>query len=300
MSVYVRLNNKSRKGDRIKFLLDYVNDECKTEENLCHTVNMSKTHARQDMILLKALYRQTEGRQVIHSVLSMDEGVSPEMTDLVAQEVLKLLARDYQVYAVTHTNTLHNHTHFVINSVNIRTGNKFNESRTDMLKFREQIDDILLKYGLATISPSFEEMDIEDWDTTYENHNASNILSRTDNKENVLYDEEDMIIGLSDSKQEKYNVSFYEQQDYWTGTGAVEGKCTYTPGVYYATQPLIKGVIYDEPETEKDKNSIDNPDVNKNVIPFCYMVNGEMFEGNLTYEDGKILIPGIFYDNIDE
>lgn len=234
----------------------------KTTDNLCHAYAVSKKHAYRDMVFVKQLFRKLEGRQYLHWVLSHDTGVSLEIVDKVAVEVMKLIGKEYQLIVGTHTNTNNLHTHFLINSVSYISGKKFSESRNAMLAFRKKINDILVCYGLnecgkvATVSE--EEM----------------------NKEESL--QRMQIKALKEDNLTNFTFLQTEDNVVFRGDGILDQGNLYMPGFLQEVKPsedsLIPGMVYDE---ERTNVMIHNDD--------------GIFVGQGKWEAGKFYNPGMLY-----
>lgn len=83
---------------------------------------------------------------------------NPEKTIFAdLKQVLKYAENDekmwseYQVVVATHLDTGTYHNHFVVNSVNMFTGKKFNCNKEAYYHFRELSDELCRKYGLTVI-----------------------------------------------------------------------------------------------------------------------------------------------------
>lgn len=260
MSIYLCINSKSRELSRVKGLIDYVFDESKTMLKYCHTLGVGKQSAVEDMLFIKNLYRHTEGRQMLHWVLSFDEGVSAEVADTVGMEVLHFLAGKYQAVCATHTNTNNVHVHYAINTVDLETGNKFSGSTKDMLKFRGRINECLIKFNLKKIGSVCEIAEAK-WD-------EQERLNPCD-----AFDERPVL-----------PLVFTEMNDNdcWTGNGIWDNGQLYVPGILRKT-PLIRGVTYDDGTFTVRKT-----------------IDGENCVGHGAVENGKVLEPGILYAETSE
>lgn len=241
MSIYRRCSATCREFNYIPERIDYVWDKDKTADKLCHTWGVDKNHVYEDMIFVKQLYCKLEGRQYLHWVLSHDKGVSPNVADKVAIEVMKMIGENYQLIVSMHTNTENVHTHFLINSVSYITGKKFSESKGDMMNFRKKINRILRSYGLD-ICGKIESVSEEN-------------LDESESKEQLKVQEQEI----------KQSFSVYNTEsgdDYiFKGYGAVEGEKVYFPGILYGREkkrqerPLIPGMIY-----EYERNEFEEPE----------------------------------------
>lgn len=151
MSIYKRVATHVSGINDLKNAINYIFDPEKTSDHLIYSRGVAKMSAYEDMRFIKELYCKATGRQYLHWVLSHDKGVPLEIVKAVNLEVLKLIGNEFQVVAATHTNTQNLHTHFVLNSVKVRDGKKFSQSRKEMLQFRQAINEILQAHGLKTI-----------------------------------------------------------------------------------------------------------------------------------------------------
>lgn len=222
---------------------------------------VSKDTAYEDMLFVKLLFGKSDGRQYLHWILSHDSDVTEELADIVCKEVLALLHGKYQVISATHLNTDNIHSHFLINPVDIVTGKKFSESKREMLRFRDKINRIMLKYGLNPVrsiqSISEEKLDIEDGN---------------------------------------YNVMQIYEDEMYCGNVEIVGETLIMPGVMYAcgevetkdfAPTFVPGVIYD------DLNANQYFMVNINDL-------GRTFYGHgYVDEKGTVYFPGILYEKSD-
>ena len=262
MSIYIRFNNKDRGAGRVKALANYVFDLGKTSEEYCHTLGVSRLDASIDMLLLKALYRKTGGRQVLHWVLSFDEDVTAELADEVGMKVLHLLEGKYQAIAATHINTLNRHVHFAINPIDIVTGKKFSESVKDMLTFREKINDILSDYNLSLIG-QIESLDEENWD-------EGEIMP--EKQEIQCGNVEENVMRITPDHTYYFPVMHQEFGHVWRGMAAIENNRLLEPGLYYGEPREGDFVVWEE-------------------------LDGKKYRGKGLVEDGKLYMPG-FYEEV--
>lgn len=227
------------------------------------------------MIFVKRLFCKLEGRQYLHWILSHDKGVSADIADKVAIEVMKMIGKEYQLIVGTHVNTNNVHSHFLINTVNFATGKKFSESERDMLKTREKINSILKKYGLKQCG-KIESID-EEKNEEYDRESAFTLFQMAD-------------------------VHIFQ------GQGIMEGEKVYGPGMLYAVdmpEPTpIPSMIYQteivtKDELEKfDKQYIRGMVYEKatNIFEVKQVENGHVFVGQGQWVDGKFCVPGMLYE----
>ena len=151
MSIYKRIATHVAGINDLKKAINYIFDPEKTCDHLTYSIGVEKKSAYEDMRFLKELHCKIMGRQYLHWVLSHDDGVLLKTVVGVNLEVLELIGDEFQVVAATHTNTQNLHTHFVLNSVKVKDGKKFSQSRRDMLMFRQDVNEILKSNGLKPI-----------------------------------------------------------------------------------------------------------------------------------------------------
>ena len=242
MSCYIRLASKSGESDKIVESLKYIHDQRKTLDNLYQSANLSSESAYEDMMVLKKLFLKTGGRQLLHWVISHDENVSTEQADVVAREVIELLAGKYQVCAATHINTNNRHTHFLINPVDIKTGKKFSESKNDMLNFRDKLNKILVKYGLNTIDEKgVLEMGGLEWDQHYESQKISSKKRGTYGTSGtygtwnpeINSEKKELVRGVFYDDPNTFSLVKYEENKKFLGKGCIEDGNLLTPGILY-------------------------------------------------------------------
>ena len=77
--------------------------------------------------------------------------VSPELAHKIGVELAEKMWNEHQVIVATHFNTGTYHNHFVVNSVNMFTGKKFNCNKGAYYHFRELSDELCREHGLTVI-----------------------------------------------------------------------------------------------------------------------------------------------------
>lgn len=170
MSILKFANGKNRGKEALRHALNYIMNPEKMPSNLISGNGVSMRTPCEDMETVQALFGKNTGRRYIHYIISFDKDISEEMALEVAEEAASYFADDFQYILSVHTNTENNHAHVIVNAVNIRTGNKFSQSRADMLKFRCWVNDCLLKRSLNLIGESSKSEicckagELEDWE----------------------------------------------------------------------------------------------------------------------------------------
>ncbi len=105
------------------------------------------------MQAVKERFGKTGGNVAYHAYQSFKSGeVTPELCHRLGVELAERMWGDeYQVLVATHFNTGANHNHFVVNSVGLWDGKKFNCGKRAYYQFRQLSDDLCKEYQLSTI-----------------------------------------------------------------------------------------------------------------------------------------------------
>ena len=126
----------------LKSVLEYIANPAKTMDKLLvYGKDCMKENAFHQMMLTKSVYNQTTGRQYAHFVqsFSIQDKLIPEQAFEIGRQYIERLEqfKDYQVLMAVHTNEEHLHIHYVINSVNSKTGQKWQSTPQDIMKMRK-------------------------------------------------------------------------------------------------------------------------------------------------------------------
>ena len=142
----------------LKQVLKYAENDEKTiadnnEKTMYVTgVNCNRENALQEMLQVQRRFDKETGNIAYHAYQSFKTGeVTPELAHKIGVELAEKMWSEYQVVVATHFNTGTYHNHFVINSVNMFTGKKFNCNKGAYYHFRELSDELCNKYGLTVI-----------------------------------------------------------------------------------------------------------------------------------------------------
>ncbi len=141
----------------LKQVLKYAENDEKTidknEKTMYVTgVNCRAETAYEEMMSVQNRFDKTTGNVAYHAYQSFKTGeVSPELAHKIGVELAEKMWSEYQVVVATHFNTGTYHNHFVVNSVNMFTGKKFNCNKGAYYHFRELSDELCRKYGLTVI-----------------------------------------------------------------------------------------------------------------------------------------------------
>ena len=125
---------KSQTVGGLNGVINYCCQQSKTEyegRQLISGVNCVPQFALQEFMNTKRLHKNTDGRMYYHMIQSFHPG--EPLTAAEAHEIALKLAEEihgHEIVVATHTDRLHIHTHFIINSVSQETGKKYHSNLT--------------------------------------------------------------------------------------------------------------------------------------------------------------------------
>lgn len=135
----------------IKQVLLYAeNKEKTTDENettmFVTGVNCNRDIALVEMIKTQIKFDKTTGNVAYHAYQSFKRGeITPKLAHKIGVELAEKMFPEHQVLVATHLNTGTYHNHFVINSVNMFTGKKFDCNKGAYFRFRGLSDELCEK-----------------------------------------------------------------------------------------------------------------------------------------------------------
>ena len=136
----------------LKTIIDYVTRTDKTNVNLITGKDCVANSCLEEMKTVKEFYNKNGGRQYIHIVQSFSP--KDDLNFQKAHEIgikLSNYFQGFQVLVATHTDREHIHNHLIINSVNLESGKKFNQSKNNMQKVKDYSDKLCKDAGLEII-----------------------------------------------------------------------------------------------------------------------------------------------------
>ena len=153
---YAKNPDKTTLFDIKQVLLYAENKEKTTDENettmFVTGVNCNRDTALAEMIKTQIRFDKTTGNVAYHAYQSFKRGeISPELAHKIGVELAEKMFPEHQVLVATHLNTGTYHNHFVINSVNMFTGKKFDCNKGAYFRFRGLSDELCEKYNLTVI-----------------------------------------------------------------------------------------------------------------------------------------------------
>lgn len=143
---------KVRKGN-LKKAIKYITRSDKTDKNLIYCMNCQFESAEYEFNLTKKIFNKLGGRQYYHFVQSFSpkDILDYETANKIGQEFCNYF-KDYQIVMATHKDKEYIHNHFIMNSVNMITGEKYHQSKRELEKIKELSNNICGKYNLKQIN----------------------------------------------------------------------------------------------------------------------------------------------------
>jgi hypothetical protein len=141
----------------LKQVLKYTeNDEKTIDKNekmmFVTGVNCNRETAYEEMKRTQEKFDKCTGNVAYHAYQSFKTGeVTPELAHQIGVKLARKMWGEYQVIVATHFNTGTYHNHFVVNSVNMFTGKKFNCNKKAYYHFRDLSDELCAENSLTVI-----------------------------------------------------------------------------------------------------------------------------------------------------
>ena len=135
-------------------VIDYAADDMKTEEcRYVSGINCDPDNAKEQFKFTKQHWKKTDGILAYHAIQSFAPGeVDADTAHKIGIKLaVELWGDRFEVIVATHLNVRHIHTHFIINSVSLMDGGKYNDCKRTYQKMREVSDRLCREFGLSVI-----------------------------------------------------------------------------------------------------------------------------------------------------
>lgn len=138
--------------NKVNRAINYITKNSKTTSRLVTGINCSPESAFDEMMVIKQMHNNVDGRQFIHFThsYSSKEKISPELAHEISLKLLEIDDRfkEYQIVVATHVDKNHLHTHFILNTVNMETGRKWRQSNKELEDLKKYSNRLCAEYGL--------------------------------------------------------------------------------------------------------------------------------------------------------
>ena len=152
MAIYRVIHHSGKYHDwnAIRDLLQYVTSPEKAKSGLIFGGALFPNIAADSMEGLCRAFDRTDGLLLRHSILSFSPEERIDALDAadIAVRAIRYYKQHYQILESVHEDKPHVHIHFVMNTLNYRTGKKYPGDRTDYYGFLVHLGKILKPYGL--------------------------------------------------------------------------------------------------------------------------------------------------------
>lgn len=159
-------SKRSQSKAGLKFILSYCKRDSKTvcgDKKLIGGVNCVAESAYHEMLSTKMRYGKTDGRMFYHLVQSFspEENITPETAHEIALKFAEQEFPEYEVLVATHTDKVHIHSHFIINSVSCENGYKLRPPKDFIEQLRNASDKLCIEYGLSVLRPNRKQEKVQ-------------------------------------------------------------------------------------------------------------------------------------------
>lgn len=154
MAIIKMIKGSPKTKTNLKKLINYITQPAKTRPDLVGGCNCDWSRSYHDFMEIKAEFDQEDGIQGKHMVMSFDikDDVTVELAKQIADELLQHKIFDgFQVLYAVHKDKEHIHTHFLINSVNMKTGKRWHQTAVDLQNLKIKSNEVCRKYHLSEI-----------------------------------------------------------------------------------------------------------------------------------------------------
>lgn len=150
MAVFKVMPEKYQNKDAVEKTIRYITGNNNAPEDKVLSVGglgvdyENFQNAIEQFKITKSVYHKEDKRQVLHMVVSFDDGREKSLQESDIEELSyqigRLLSREsYQIIWGIHRNTGHTHIHYIINSVSYETGEKYRMEHRESDIFQQRI-----------------------------------------------------------------------------------------------------------------------------------------------------------------
>ncbi len=131
-------------------------------------LNCSSQNTYKDFENMRKAFNQDKGVIAHHYYQSFqkDDNITPEQAHQIGVELARRMFPNFQVVVATHIDREHVHNHFIVNSCNIITGQKWHSNKKSLSEIRKESDKLCLANGLGIITKDSKYKGIDR--TTYQ------------------------------------------------------------------------------------------------------------------------------------
>lgn len=132
-------------------VINYIINPEKTEPDLIGGHNCYPDHVFEQFMATKEIFGKLDKRQYLHFTQSFAD--YEQVPFHIAKEIADKLVQfadfqGFQVFYAVHTDRQHTHTHFIINSVSLDDGRKWQQPKSQLKALKAYSDQLCREYGL--------------------------------------------------------------------------------------------------------------------------------------------------------
>ena len=163
MSIFRVISSSKYAINTLQEILTYVTRVTGTRTDLIYGAYVSPFDPCTQMLFVKELYAQENGKAFYHFVFNPEEDISVETAYAIGVEMANAIANfggKFQVIMAVHIDGESPHCHFVSNNIDFETGNRLNLNKKNLYDMKTLLSDIAEDYGVSAIRRfSFPEND---------------------------------------------------------------------------------------------------------------------------------------------
>ena len=197
MAIFKTVNSKTKSHAGMRNCLEYVLKETKTKDGFTYLTgpgsvdDITWDSTYQLFLEEKKIWDKDSGRMYAHNVISFhkDEDITDEQAFEFGKEFAQGWFDGFQTLVAVHQDKDHVHIHLVTNSVSYEDGRKLHQTKKDLQKAKDYVNDMCRQRGLtiAEKGKHFDGSDIEKGEVTSWDKNTYNML-KDDSKKSFLID----------------------------------------------------------------------------------------------------------------
>ncbi|SEJ54594.1 Relaxase/Mobilisation nuclease domain-containing protein [Propionispira arboris] len=158
VSVFKVISNENNTPEILYDKIIYIMNHSATQLDYIYGVNVNPFMAYKEMIFAKKVFGKMQGNAFLHFVLSFDNEDKINFSTImeVGKKIGYFLAYNnivgsHQVLLAMHTGTDNVHFHFLMNTIDIKSGARIDLWKPELYAMKDRISEILQSYDLSTI-----------------------------------------------------------------------------------------------------------------------------------------------------
>lgn len=203
------------RSGKLKSIINYVLQEEKIKSNLVTGKDCSADNTLDEMITTKKIYGKLGGREYKHFTQNFhkDEKITSKQAHDIAVKFANecKLFNGFEVLIATHEDREHIHSHFIVNSVNLNDGHKFQMKKRDLQVMKDLSDELCRSQGLSICEKgkTFEQSEVEE--TVAYSKEVYSVLRKAEQGGIQSYIQDIAIAVLKNKEKAKNKAEFIEK-----------------------------------------------------------------------------------------